>query len=72
MKEKDKDSWYFTKPYHPTKGIKFTKELLVDLYINKKLSLTEIGKIYNCTRSNVYRKMEAYGIRRRKPGMEAG
>jgi len=47
------------------KGLKFTKEQLEDLYINKKLSLTQIGDKFNCHDTNILYWLKKYKIKRR-------
>lgn len=39
-----------------------TKEKLIELYIEKRMSLTDIGKIAGCTRVNVHYKLKRFGI----------
>ena len=39
-----------------------TKEKLLELYVEKKMSLTDIGKLAGCTRVNVHYKMKKFGI----------
>ncbi len=39
-----------------------TKDKLIELYIEKGMSLTDIGKIAGCTRVNVHYKLKRYGI----------
>ena len=38
------------------------KENLIDLIINQGISYQEIGKIYNCTGSNIKKVAERLGI----------
>ncbi len=47
------------------KGLKFTKEQLEDLYHNKKLSLSSIGKKFNCEETNILYWMKKFNIKRR-------
>ena len=42
-----------------------TKEKLIELYFEKGMSLTDIGKIAGCTRVNVHYKLKRYGIEAR-------
>ncbi len=39
-----------------------TKEKLVELYIDRGMSLTDIGKLAGCTRVNVHYKLKRFGI----------
>ena len=39
-----------------------TKENLFELYVEKGMSLTDIGKLAGCTRVNVHYKLKKYGI----------
>lgn len=39
-----------------------TKEKLLELYVEKGMSLTDIGKIAGCTRVNVHYKLKKFGI----------
>jgi hypothetical protein len=39
-----------------------TKEKLLELYIEKGMSLTDIGKLAGCTRVNVHYKLKRFGI----------
>ena len=47
------------------KGLKFTKEQLGDLYYNKKLSLIQIGKKFDCNGSNIHYWLSKFDIKRR-------
>ena len=42
-----------------------TKEKLIELYIDKQMSLSDIGRIAGCTRQTVYRFIKNYGIKLR-------
>lgn len=42
-----------------------TKKKLIELYIEKEMSLAEIGKYAGCTRGNVYSKLKKFGIEAR-------
>ncbi len=39
-----------------------TKEKLLELYVEKRMSLTDIGKLAGCTRVNVHYKLKKFGI----------
>lgn len=39
-----------------------TNEKLIELYVEKGMSLTDIGKLAGCTRVNVHYKLKKYGI----------
>lgn len=45
--------------------LRFTKEQLIDEYVQQKNNLYEIAKKYNMTPSNVFLYMKKYGIKRR-------
>ncbi|MBL7055430.1 hypothetical protein ISS07_00795 [Candidatus Woesearchaeota archaeon] len=47
------------------KGLKFTKSQLEELYLNKKLSLSQIGKLFDCHQVNILYWLKKFGIRRR-------
>ena len=47
------------------KGLKFSKELLEDLYLNQKLSLSQIGKKFDCESTNILYWMKKFKIKRR-------
>ncbi len=47
------------------KGLKFTKEKLKELYIDKKLSLNQIGKKFGCNGSNIHYWLCKFDIKRR-------
>lgn len=42
-----------------------TTHKLVELYINNKRSLGDIARIYNVSRTAIYKKLKEYGIRQR-------
>lgn len=42
-----------------------SKEKLIELYVDKKLSQTEIGKMFGCDRKNVDYYLKKYGIKKR-------
>jgi len=42
-----------------------TKEVLISRYVNEKLSLEDIGKIYGVSRVAIYKKLKKYGIGQR-------
>lgn len=42
-----------------------TKEKTIELYVNKGLSMTEIGELAGCTRANVHYKLKKFGIKGR-------
>jgi len=46
------------------------KDELVDLYVNKKLSCCKIAKIFNVHPCTIRRRLEEYGIPRRKPPLD--
>ena len=39
-----------------------TREKLIELYVEKEMSLTDIGKLAGCTRINVHYKLKKFGI----------
>lgn len=43
-----------------------TKEKLINLYINKNLSMVEIGKIFRCDRKNISYHLKKHGIKKEK------
>jgi hypothetical protein len=47
------------------KGLKFTKEQLEDLYLKQKLSLTQIGKKFDCESTNILYWLKKFDIKRR-------
>ena len=47
------------------KGLKFTKEQLKDLYLKQKLSLSQIGKKFNCDSTNILYWLKKFDIPRR-------
>lgn len=47
------------------KGLKFTKEQLEDLYLKQKLSLTQIGKKFDCEPTNILYWLKKFNIKRR-------
>jgi len=47
------------------KTIKVSKIILKNLYENKKLSISKIAKIYNCSYWFIWKKMKEYGIKAR-------
>ena len=50
---------------------KIDKNRLYNLYINKKMTLKGIGKLYNISHSAVAKKMDKYGLKRRNTGEAA-
>lgn len=42
-----------------------TREKLIELYFEKQMSLTDIGKLAGCTRNNVHYKLKKFGIEAR-------
>lgn len=42
-----------------------SKKQLRDLYVNKKMSLNDIGRLYKVTRQAVYRRLKKYNIKQR-------
>jgi len=42
-----------------------TKDKLIELYVVKRMSLTDIGRIAGCTRVNVHYKLKRFGIKAR-------
>ena len=42
-----------------------TREKLLELYIEKGMSLIDIGKLAGCTRGNVHYKLKKFGIKAR-------
>lgn len=49
-----------------TKGLKFSKEQLENLYHKQKLSLARIGKKFNCTNSTILYWLVKFNIKRRQ------
>jgi|TARA_B100001964_G_scaffold148365_2_gene163507 hypothetical protein len=47
------------------KELKFTKEQLEDLYLKQKLSLSQIGKKFNCHNTNMLYWLRKFNIKRR-------
>ncbi len=47
------------------KGLKFTKEQLVECYVDKKMSLSEIGQKFGCNGSNILYWLKKFNIERR-------
>lgn len=47
------------------KGLNFTKEKLEELYWDKKLSLSEIAKMFDCTALNILYWLKKFNIKRR-------
>ena len=47
------------------KGLKFTEKQLKDLYLKQKLSLTQIGKKFNCDSTNILYWLKKFNIKRR-------
>ena len=47
------------------KGLKFSEEQLKHLYHKQKLSLSEIGKIYDCNGTNIFYWLKKFNIKRR-------
>ena len=47
------------------KGLKFTKKQLENLYWNKKLSLSQIGKQFHCHNTNILYWLKKFEIKRR-------
>lgn len=47
------------------KGLKFTKEKLKELYVEKKLSLNQIAKRFNCNGTNILYWLKKFNIKRR-------
>jgi predicted GIY-YIG superfamily endonuclease len=45
--------------------VRIPKDILYDLYVNKKLSKKKIGKIYNCGPTTIDRRLIEYGIQAR-------
>ena len=50
-----------------TKGLKFTKNQLKNLYWNKKLSLSQIGEQFHCQSTNILYWLKKLRIKRRPP-----
>ncbi len=50
-----------------TKGLKFTKDQLENLYWDKKLSLSQIGEQFHCQGTNILYWLKKFGIKRRLP-----
>ena len=42
-----------------------TKEKLIELYVDKKLSLGDIGRLYNTSRTAIYKKLNKFAIHQR-------
>lgn len=55
------------RPHMPksAKGLKITKETLIELYVNQELTLQEIGKSIGCHGGNIFYWMKKYEIPRR-------
>jgi hypothetical protein len=47
------------------KGLKFTKEQLMNLYVDEKLSLLQLGKMFDCESTNILYWLKKYDIPRR-------
>lgn len=47
---------------------RFDRETLVQLYVTKKLSIDEVGKILDASASHVHNELERYGIETRTKG----
>ena len=47
------------------RGVSVQKDILKDFYINKKLSMAKIGKIFHCDSATVQRLMRKYKIKSR-------
>ena len=45
--------------------VDISKNVLKDLYFNKKLTMNNIAEKFNCSRSSIYRRMMEYGLRPR-------
>lgn len=45
--------------------VEIPKDVLKDLYFDKKLTMQEIGRRFNCSRSAVARRMKEYGLKPR-------
>ena len=53
------------------KGLKFAKSQLEDLYLNKKLSIGEIGQKFGCDGANIFYWLKKFGIERRATNYNA-
>ncbi|UCG95194.1 MAG: transposase [archaeon] len=49
------------------KHLKLTKELLVDMYLDQKMSLNEIARKFNCNDTNILYWLKKFGVERRPP-----
>jgi len=47
------------------RGLKITKDILMELYVNRKLSLNEIAKKFGCNGTNILYWLKKFGIKRR-------
>lgn len=53
------------KCYELNKAINISKEQLIELYINQKLSMAKIAKIFNCNFVTIFNRLHYYNIKTR-------
>lgn len=50
------------------KKINFDEKRIIDMYLNKKMSSYEIGKIFSCSNVTIVNRLKKFNIKRRNSG----